>query len=69
MELLTPYEIMYLSDRNCPVCNGEIEYDENYLHCVCCHKAWNYGFYKSCKNEYELNPQEYLKNIGSKYLP
>lgn len=60
---------MHLSDRNCPVCNGQVDYDENYLHCICCGKAWNYGFYKNCKISYKEEPQEYLNHIDIKNLP
>ena len=62
---------MYLSDRNCPICNGNIEYDENnkILFCNCCKQQWLYKFYAICKNAYEENPQEYLNRIDSTNLP
>lgn len=51
MELIRPYELIHLIDRNCPECDGDIDYNanSNNLFCVCCGKSWDYMFYKYCK--------------------
>ena len=65
MELLRPYELEHLIDRNCPECEGEIDYNENTknLFCKCCGKSWNYAFYKNCKIEWETDPAKYISML------
>lgn len=60
MKLLTLHELLYLSDQNCEY---PLEYDEHYLHCSACGKAWLYTNFKACQAAFETNPQEYFNNL------
>ena len=70
MELIRPYELIYLIDRNCPNCDAEVDYNENTnrLFCTCCGKSWNYTFYKKCAIEWKENPAQYISKIEYKRL-
>ena len=70
MELIRPYELIHLIDRNCPECDGDIDYNanSNNLFCVCCGKSWDYMFYKYCKIAWEEDPADYIRKMDYNQL-